>query len=490
MKNRCFVLALCFAVLVSAFPLHSVASPASLADAATEAAFKLAFEVRITALRTQFPNGKFWNHAVYEDNQRADVLLANWDNTYGDSISDTPCATHNGQPEYGQYDCNAFDGGIQCFGFANRIFYGIFGEYASKQSERRDIQNISVGDWIRVENDTHSAVVISRNNDILTIVEGNRDEHCKIVWDREINLNTVTYFKHASNYYEISSSTVSSDPTPVSIDSSVTVTWSTYTDKHWIGETNAVLAKRADLTGVGDGDVTKLGINLYDSDGKKLKSFSEDVSYGKDSYFLVWYDVNLSTELNYTLTHATTYQYEIFAVIKGETYFSPLESFKTTGSHSYDKTEVISAPTCGKDGQNKKICSCGAYVTESIPATGEHSWDAGVVTAPPTETEEGVMTYTCTVCGEPKTEKIPVVVKETVIGDINGDGIVNDLDLVRFIKFFADYDDATGASEVEIAIDCADCNGDGTVDDLDLTRLLLYFANYDDESGTSTVELG
>ena len=38
-----------------------------------------------------------------------------------------------------------------------------------------------------------------------------------------------------------------------------------------------------------------------------------------------------------------------------------------------------------------------------------HLWDAGVVTQEPTETTEGVKIFTCTACGETKTEVIPRV---------------------------------------------------------------------------------
>lgn len=39
----------------------------------------------------------------------------------------------------------------------------------------------------------------------------------------------------------------------------------------------------------------------------------------------------------------------------------------------------------------------------------EHIWDSGVVTTPPTDTEIGVKTYTCSKCGETKTEEIPAI---------------------------------------------------------------------------------
>ncbi|MCD8381169.1 MAG: S-layer homology domain-containing protein, partial [Lachnospiraceae bacterium] len=45
--------------------------------------------------------------------------------------------------------------------------------------------------------------------------------------------------------------------------------------------------------------------------------------------------------------------------------------------------------------------------TTTVAATG-HTWDDGVVTVEPTETETGVKTYTCTVCGDTYTEVIPV----------------------------------------------------------------------------------
>lgn len=44
---------------------------------------------------------------------------------------------------------------------------------------------------------------------------------------------------------------------------------------------------------------------------------------------------------------------------------------------------------------------------ESDAAEKEHTWDTGKVTLNPTATTDGVLTYTCTSCGETKTEVIP-----------------------------------------------------------------------------------
>lgn len=49
----------------------------------------------------------------------------------------------------------------------------------------------------------------------------------------------------------------------------------------------------------------------------------------------------------------------------------------------------------------------------------EHSWSEGIITKPVTATENGVRTYTCTICGETRTETIPAT---GVIGDDKNPG--------------------------------------------------------------------
>ena len=66
-------------------------------------------------------------------------------------------------------------------------------------------------------------------------------------------------------------------------------------------------------------------------------------------------------------------------------------------------------PTCGKDGYIDYICMvdhCGTTFRHTLPATGQHTWNEGVVTRKPTCTEKGVRTFTCSVCGDTRTEAI------------------------------------------------------------------------------------
>lgn len=77
-------------------------------------------------------------------------------------------------------------------------------------------------------------------------------------------------------------------------------------------------------------------------------------------------------------------------------------------------SENIVAATCTEDGSYDEIVYCArcheelSRETKPISASG-HTWDAGTVTKEATEAEEGEKTYTCTVCGETRTEAIPKI---------------------------------------------------------------------------------
>ena len=106
-----------------------------------------------------------------------------------------------------------------------------------------------------------------------------------------------------------------------------------------------------------------------------------------------------------------------------------------TAPHNFDDGKVTTEATHISKGVKTFTCNdgCGYSYTEEIPETTEHEWtdwspngdgthtrscrcnanetkdctyDAGVVTTPSTHYEEGVKTFTCTVCGHTKTEAI------------------------------------------------------------------------------------
>ena len=75
----------------------------------------------------------------------------------------------------------------------------------------------------------------------------------------------------------------------------------------------------------------------------------------------------------------------------------------------YGTTERTVPATCGEAGRVDTICSnCGEVIsTRELPPTGAHVWGNGVVTTAPTETTPGVRTFTCSGCGQTRTEAIP-----------------------------------------------------------------------------------
>lgn len=125
------------------------------------------------------------------------------------------------------------------------------------------------------------------------------------------------------------------------------------------------------------------------------------------------------------------------------------ETFEKEHTHSYTST-ITKAATCTDNGIKTYKCSCGKSYTEIIEKTGHqhthirnsiladcttegytgdtycsdcgqkissgnvipqkgHKWDSGVITKNATSSEEGIKTYTCKVCGEKRTETIPMI---------------------------------------------------------------------------------
>ena len=96
------------------------------------------------------------------------------------------------------------------------------------------------------------------------------------------------------------------------------------------------------------------------------------------------------------------------------------EDIKATG-HALVVDEAV-APTCTEtgltEGSHCSVCNEVIKAQEEVLALG-HTWDDGVITTAPTCTKTGIKTFTCTTCGEIRTEDIKatghtVVVDEAV----------------------------------------------------------------------------
>lgn len=150
-----------------------------------------------------------------------------------------------------------------------------------------------------------------------------------------------------------------------------------------------------------------------------------------------------TTPATCTIGEIQHYKCSVCGETKDVTLSNPL------GEHSWDNGKVTKEATCTEDGEKTYTCTvCNTTKTEVIPATGHqhkevrnakkatctedgytgdtyckdcgaklesgtvinklgHTWDNGVITKEATETEEGIKTYTCSICGDTKTEAIP-----------------------------------------------------------------------------------
>lgn len=75
-----------------------------------------------------------------------------------------------------------YSGGYGCAGFAFAVSDAAFGD--KKAVVHRDYSNIRVGDILRVDNDTHSVIVLEVRDNSVIVAEGNYNS--SIHWGREI----------------------------------------------------------------------------------------------------------------------------------------------------------------------------------------------------------------------------------------------------------------------------------------------------------------
>lgn len=170
-------------------------------------------EMRLEELRDDYPEGMYWNHRVVNEDDKIENILSNLDESHADSVTSYPCTSHDYEVEKGNYDCNYFDEGYQCHGFAARIFYRVFGiRQSSLEPVDKKFYEIQPGDLVRLKNNKHSAIVLSVNGLKFTVVECNvadtgETPSCEIKWGRSYNLTDITYYVHASNYEKIKADT-------------------------------------------------------------------------------------------------------------------------------------------------------------------------------------------------------------------------------------------------------------------------------------------
>ena len=342
--------------LLFAVCLIAVILPVAHANAAT-----------LDELKQKFPNGAYWNHAGNHYYGGYGHCVGSCNNPDGYTWS--PCYTHNGNTPSGAHDCNSFNGGIQCCGFARKLAYDAYGSYATNWTNYygNDASNymwnsLKPGDVLHYTGGNadptygHWVFVIGVNGNAITVAECNiYNAPCQIRWGNVI---------YKGN---INAAQVCVAPSALGNSSTSAITWSDSAVDP--SQTDAYVAIRANAPY--SGTFGTVGITVWDASGKVVAQKEEASSSDARTFLNIWY--NLTAETGAVLKPNAKYTYQFHVYFNNTLYKSDVGSFTTD--------------------------SCSS-----------HKWNNGVVTKQPTTTQTGVRTYTCTACGTTKTEKIPVLV--------------------------------------------------------------------------------
>ena len=165
----------------------------------------------------------------------------------------------------------------------------------------------------------------------------------------------------------------------------------------------------------------------------------------------------------------------------------------TAGSHCAVCGEILKAQTVVKAKGHKAVtdpavpatCTaagktagshcevCGEILTaQAVVKAAGHQWDGGQVTKAPTETENGVRTFTCTVCGQTKQEpirKLNPSGQADALGDVDGDGEVTSGDARLALRASVQLEQyAPGSAQFA----AADVDGNGVIESSDARTIL------------------
>lgn len=164
---------------------------------------------KLKELETQYPSGLYWNHVGTGFDAESEENM--------DMVTAYPCPDHS---DYTQ-TCNRwlidistaegvenpisfYSWGYQCSGYAFMISDKLFeGQDKAITSYYTDVEQIRIGDYIRYNNDTHSAIVTGVFDDYIVVTDCNgagEENPCMILWGKEVKKSKLI----ATNFYGLS----------------------------------------------------------------------------------------------------------------------------------------------------------------------------------------------------------------------------------------------------------------------------------------------
>ena len=156
------------------------------------------------------------------------------------------------------------------------------------------------------------------------------------------------------------------------------------------------------ITGISEGDTT-ISDSLY---GLTAHQTAAVKVHNCENH---WNDGKITTPPTCTKTGVKQYT----CTICSETKTEEIAALGHDYSSDWTIDTAAACETVGSKSHHCTRCDSKIDVTE-IPASGKHTWNNGVITKPATIAEEGVKTYTCTICGVTRTETIAKLPMPTV----------------------------------------------------------------------------
>ena len=178
--------------------------------------------------------------------------------------------------------------------------------------------------------------------------------------------------------------------------------------------TKTAKCDRCNVTDTITDEGTALGHDFADATCTEPKTCKRDGCNATDGNALGHSFTNYASNNNATCTEDGTKTAKCDRCDEKDT----VTEANTKLGHDFADATCTTPKTCKRSGctatdgealghtyDNACDASCNTCAEERTPSA--HVWDAGTVTKEPTKEAEGVKTYTCTVCGETKTESVP-----------------------------------------------------------------------------------
>ena len=175
------------------------------------------------ALQEQYPNGMSWTN----------------DNFYG-------------------WNGGIYSGGYGCAGFAFLLSDAAFGELPAREVTDVKLAEVRVGDVLRINNDTHSVIVLEVYDDHVVIAEGNYNR--SINWGRTLTKSKVEAATYLLTRYPDDMTVQEPNPTPTPTPgpehpdpANTTSKFTDVSDNAWYAEAVNFMADNGILKGYSDG---------------------------------------------------------------------------------------------------------------------------------------------------------------------------------------------------------------------------------------------